>query len=60
MSPADFWGLTPNEAGLIVERHIETQAKSPIKDPSRSLSNEQYDRLEDRRASLRAKGLNVL
>ena len=58
VSPAEFWELTPTEAGVIIDYYVDSSTKK--KPESGKLSEEQYQRLETRRAKLRAKGLNVL
>jgi hypothetical protein len=62
VSPSEFWQLTPSEAGLILDWHYEQQQKSEISQPVKKglLTDEQPDRLETKRAKLRAKGLNVI
>lgn len=58
VSPAEFWQLTPNEAGMITEWHMEQAVKHKPK--TGALTDEQYEHIETRRARLRAKGLDVI
>lgn len=64
VSPSEFWGLSPEEASMILGYHVEQSEKvekiTKKTDAVGGLTDEDRKRIEDRRAKMRAKGVQVI
>jgi hypothetical protein len=57
VSVADFWNLSPGEAALILDDAMTTQIEQEKQ--RGGMNDDIRDRLDSRRAKLRAKGIDV-